>query len=127
MAGMFYSLKETAERLGKTEDEVRQLAVDGKLREFRDGSNLLFKIEEVNALLAEDIDVGMDLELEPAAAEPEAPRVDDAKPENAQPMDQELAFLKIRYKQPDSDTSQLIETPVTEAMAVASRRGNHPR
>ena len=72
MAGMFYSLKETAERLGKTEDEVRQLAVDGKLREFRDGSNLLFKIEEVNALLAEDIDVDMDLELEPEAAEPVA-------------------------------------------------------
>ena len=51
MAGMFYSLKETAQRLGKTEDQVKQLAKDGKLREFRDGSNLLFKIEEVNALL----------------------------------------------------------------------------
>ncbi|WP_438747780.1 vWA domain-containing protein [Pararhizobium sp. O133] len=32
----------------------------------------------------------------------------------------ELAFLKIRYKQPDSDTSKLITTPVTEANAVAS-------
>lgn len=32
----------------------------------------------------------------------------------------ELAFLKIRYKQPDSDTSKLITTPVTETNAVAS-------
>lgn len=65
MAGMFYSLKETAEKLGKTEDEVKQLAEDGKLREFRDGSNLLFKIEEVNALQEEAPDMDMDLGLEP--------------------------------------------------------------
>ncbi len=32
----------------------------------------------------------------------------------------ELAFLKIRYKQPDSDTSKLITTPVTETNAVPS-------
>ncbi|MBP1857221.1 vWA domain-containing protein [Rhizobium herbae] len=32
----------------------------------------------------------------------------------------ELAFLKIRYKQPDSDTSKLITTPVTQANAVPS-------
>ncbi|WP_426235980.1 vWA domain-containing protein [Pararhizobium sp. DWP1-1-3] len=32
----------------------------------------------------------------------------------------ELAFLKIRYKKPDSDTSQLITTPVTQANAVTS-------
>lgn len=32
----------------------------------------------------------------------------------------ELAFLKSRYKRPDSDTSRLITTPVTEANAVSS-------
>ncbi len=64
MAGMFYSLKEAAQRLGVGEDQVKQLAKDGKLREFRDGSNLLFKIEEVNALVAEGIDItAEDLEL----------------------------------------------------------------
>ncbi len=88
MAGMFYSLPETAERLGKTEDEVKQLATDGKLREFRDGSNLLFKIEEVNTLMSEGLDMVPDaaseaapvdvdelLELEPVVDEPaeEAP------------------------------------------------------
>jgi len=94
MAGMFYSLQETAERLGKTEDDVKQLAADGKLREFRDGSNLLFKIEEVNALMAEELDKGMesdiDLGLEPETpeveaetpeVEPETPEVEDETPE----------------------------------------------
>ncbi len=32
----------------------------------------------------------------------------------------ELAFLKIRYKKPDGDRSELITTPVTEANAVPS-------
>ena len=70
MAGMFYSLKEAAQRLGVTEDQVKQLAKENKLREFRDGSNLLFKIEEVNALLAEGIGVGTDnLDLQELTAE----------------------------------------------------------
>jgi len=76
MAGMFYSLKETADRLSKTEDDVRQLAKAGKLREFRDGSHILFKVDEVNALLAEGIDVG--LEAEPAVPEEPVEVVDVA-------------------------------------------------
>ncbi len=79
MAGMFYSLKETAERLGKTEDEVRKLSRAGKLREFRDGSHTLFKVEEVNAILAEKIDVddllaetGVPEKLAEVEAEPSA-------------------------------------------------------
>jgi len=62
MAGMFYSLKETAAKLGKTEREIKQLAKDGTLREFRDGTNLLFKIDEVEALVPK---------AEPQATEPE--------------------------------------------------------
>jgi hypothetical protein len=76
MAGMFYSLEEAAEKLGKTPDEVKQLAQEGKLREFRDGSALLFKIEEVNALEAEDVDLALDLTggdvPEPSLPEPGA-------------------------------------------------------
>lgn len=37
---------------------------------------------------------------------------------SATPASDELAFIKIRYKQPDGDTSKLITTPVTEANAV---------
>lgn len=50
MAGMFYSLSEVAERLNKTEEEVRQMVKGGQLREFRDGSKLLFKKDEIDAL-----------------------------------------------------------------------------
>ncbi len=53
MAGMFFSLKEAAAKLNKTEQEVKDLAKQGKLREFRDGPNLLFKIDEVEALMDE--------------------------------------------------------------------------
>jgi Ca-activated chloride channel family protein len=38
----------------------------------------------------------------------------------ASPHGGELAFLKIRYKKPDGDKSELITTPVTEANAVPS-------
>ena len=50
MAGMFYSLKEAAEKLNITEEQVKELAREGKLREFRDGSSVLFKVDEVEAL-----------------------------------------------------------------------------
>jgi hypothetical protein len=53
MAGMFYSLKEAAEKLNRTEEEVKQIVKEGRLREFRDGPNLLFKIDEVEALMSD--------------------------------------------------------------------------
>jgi excisionase family DNA binding protein len=53
MAGMFYSLQEAAAKLGKTEDEVKDIIKQGRLREFRDGSNLLFKVDEVEALMSD--------------------------------------------------------------------------
>jgi hypothetical protein len=74
---MFYSLKETADKLGRTEDEVKQLAKEGKLREFRDGSNLLFKIDEVEALLGEG--------APPEAAPPEEAMAEVAEPEASEP------------------------------------------
>ena len=55
MAGMFYSLKEAAERLNRTEDELRALAKQGRIREFRDGSELLFRVNEVDALIPETV------------------------------------------------------------------------
>lgn len=53
MAGMFYSLQETAEKLGVTEDDIKELVRQGRLREFRDGTNLLFKVDEVQSLLSD--------------------------------------------------------------------------
>jgi len=53
MAGMFYSLEEAAEKLNKTEDEVKELVKAGRLREFRDGPNLLFKVDEIESLMSD--------------------------------------------------------------------------
>ncbi len=65
MAKMFYSVEEAAKRLKKTEDEVRELASSGQLQEFRDGQNLVFKVEQVDLLAPEeDFDDGA-LSLEP--------------------------------------------------------------
>ena len=50
MAGMFYTIQEVATKLSKSEDQVRQLVKDGKLREFRDGAKILFKVNEVDGM-----------------------------------------------------------------------------
>jgi hypothetical protein len=49
MAEMFYSLEQVMEKLGKSDDEVKVLVQQGKLREFRDGDKVLFKIDQVDA------------------------------------------------------------------------------
>lgn len=49
---MFYSLQEVIEKLGKTEAQIKTLVREGKLREFRDGSKQLYKVEDVDALAA---------------------------------------------------------------------------
>lgn len=50
MAGMFYSIQEVATKLAKSEDQIREMVKEGKLREFRDGAKILFKVNEVDAL-----------------------------------------------------------------------------
>lgn len=57
MAGMFYSLQEVAAKLSKTEDEIRDMVKAGQLREFRDGANLLFKMDDVEKLFSESFDL----------------------------------------------------------------------
>ncbi|MGD0551783.1 MAG: helix-turn-helix domain-containing protein [Sedimentisphaerales bacterium] len=68
MAGMFYSIKEVSEKLGKSEDEVRQIVKSGRLREFRDGPNLLFKVDEVNSLLSDTSFMAVNKPSDTAAA-----------------------------------------------------------
>ena len=51
MAGMFFcSLREAAQRLKKTEEELKQIVKQEKLQDYRDESKILFKIDEVEAL-----------------------------------------------------------------------------
>ena len=64
MAEKFYNLEEVVEKLGKTADEVKQMVKDGKLREFRFGSNISYKVEDVDALKTELEESEIDLVLE---------------------------------------------------------------
>ncbi len=109
MAGMFYSLQEAAKKLGKSEDEVRKLAAANKLRLFRDGSNLLFKIDEVNALAAERLDEDLDLELEPAEPGADIFTSLDA-PEAKEPTEEDL-LLDLGEEAPAAEP---VEEPTGE-------------
>ncbi len=70
MAGMFYSLREAAGKLNKTEEEIKEIVKEGRLREFRDGPNLLFRVDEVEALMA---DTSITTPKEPAEPAESAP------------------------------------------------------
>jgi len=61
MAKMFYTLAEVCQRLGKSEAEVEAMVEAKEIQEFRDGENLVFKVEQIDLLVpAEE----MDLDLE---------------------------------------------------------------
>ena len=51
MAKMFYSAEEASAKLGITEDELKGLVRDAKLREFRDSGNVSYKIPDVDKLV----------------------------------------------------------------------------
>lgn len=50
MAKMFYSAKEAAEKLGRSEAELKDLVRSGKLREFRDAGTINYKVTDVDSL-----------------------------------------------------------------------------
>lgn len=64
MSKLFYSVEETAQKLGKSEDDVRQMASSGALEEFREGDELVFKAEQVDLLAGGDDDEDLSLDLD---------------------------------------------------------------
>jgi hypothetical protein len=50
MAKMFYTIEEAAEKLGKSAEDVQQMADSGQLQEFRDRDRLMFKKEQVDLI-----------------------------------------------------------------------------
>jgi excisionase family DNA binding protein len=50
MAKMFYTTDEAAQKLGVSGDQLKQLVSDNKLREFRDGARVMFKVDQVDKL-----------------------------------------------------------------------------
>ena len=142
MAGMFYSLQEAAEKLNRTEEDLKQLVTEGKLREFRDGPNVLFKVEEVEALMS-DVDVigpeevpaeevpelgsSMLEAIEPEASEAEIPMEEEvpasdvAEPElpELEALDSGVAELEIPEVEAEAAVSDASELEVPEAEAEA--------
>ena len=53
MAKMFYTLEEAKNVLGRNEEDIKQYAREGRLREFRDGPRLMFKADQVEQLRSE--------------------------------------------------------------------------
>lgn len=53
MAKMFYTMEEAKSAIGRSEEEIKQFAREGRLREFRDGPRLMFKADQVEQLKSE--------------------------------------------------------------------------
>ena len=123
MAGMFYSLQETIEKLHKTEEEIKQIVAEGKLREFRDGPSLLFKVEEVEALIPQGGDYALEEALEPEAveaedSEPVALEAEDAEPAELEPEELEPAAIEPDALEPDDSEPAVLAPEDLEPEAV---------
>src|SRR5579862_8389264 len=64
MAKMFYTFDEAKSALGKSEEEIKAYAREGRLREFRDGPRIMFKADQVEQLKSElaggdNVDLGV--------------------------------------------------------------------
>ncbi len=53
MAKMFYSAEEAAAKLNMAEDKIKELVEKNKLREFRDGNRVMFKVDQVDRLASD--------------------------------------------------------------------------
>ncbi|MHC4327531.1 MAG: helix-turn-helix domain-containing protein [Planctomycetota bacterium] len=114
MAGMFYSLQEAAEKLNKTEEELKQIVQEGKLREFRDGPNLLFKVEEVEALMSEAGAGTLEEIPEPEVLEAEDLGLEVVEPETPEPEALEPEALDTAALEPEPPKAELTEPEVPE-------------
>lgn len=66
MAKMFYTAKEAARQLGKTEEDLKDLVRKGTLREFRDAGHVNYKVNDVDALAGPGGSASGEIVLEPA-------------------------------------------------------------
>src|SRR5688572_8693213 len=71
MAKMFYTLDEAAKRLGKSEDQVKQMVSSGQLQEFHDRDRMMLKRDQVDLVAGDaggddtSLGLGSGVDLEP--------------------------------------------------------------
>ena len=92
MAKMFYSLEEAQEKLACSAERIKQLVGDGKLREFRDGAKIMFKVDEVENLdlAGPDVDDG-EIGLAPSDSAAPAWTGQNTPGDSSAPADQPLS------------------------------------
>jgi excisionase family DNA binding protein len=130
MAGMFYSLQEAAQKLNMSEEEIQKLVEQRKLREFRDGTNVLFKVSEVESLMADmglsaaeaPAEEGEELILEPSepqAIEPETAAEEELslEPEAAEPQTVEPEAVEPEVVEPEAIAPEAVEPESVEQEA----------
>ena len=115
MAGMFYSLKEVAEKLNKTEDQIAKIVEQGRLREFRDGTSLLFKVDEVESLMNDTMIRGAlpqedteTVQKDGLIPEFESLQQDELMPELEIPQQDELMPELEPLQQPEEQAEEII-------------------
>ena len=137
MAGMFYSLREALEKLNMTEEQARELVKEGKLREFRDGSNVLFKIDEVKALMSDTGVTGSEetpaasqegtgkdeISLVPEASVPEASVPEASVPETVVPEASVPETVVPEAVVPETIEDTATEEELTDADTVIGEQG----
>jgi len=102
MAAMFCTLKEALQRLNATEDELKSMVEQGKLREFRDGLDRLFRIDEVEAIAPQASDTMAEDGLAPQTmesdlSEPDANGVGAA----LESADAEMDGIELEVSEPE--------------------------
>ncbi len=118
MAGMFYSLLEVVEKLQKTEEQIKQIVRQGRLREFRDGPNLLFKVDEVEALMAELAAAAPEEPAVPELLMEEAAALTPEEPLEPEPLMEEAAALTPEeppVPEPPMPEEQVLEEEISLA------------
>lgn len=90
MSGMFCSIEEAAQRLGRTAEDIKEMIKLGVFREFRDGPNLLLKVDEIEDAARRE---GIELPTESPADEVQAPPPLETKPEEVEMEEPEIPDL----------------------------------
>ncbi|MBM4105956.1 MAG: helix-turn-helix domain-containing protein [Phycisphaerae bacterium] len=64
MAKMFYTAEEVAEKLGKSVEQVLEMAKRGQIQEFRDRDKVMFKVDQIDLLAGDESEPSIPLALD---------------------------------------------------------------
>lgn len=63
MAKMFYTAEEAAEKLGKSVDDLLEMASSGEVQSFKQDDQDMFRVEQIDLLASDDLDDLGDLDI----------------------------------------------------------------